>query len=118
VGLRPTLESLLRSERTIGCQEDIVRSTRISLVIVSSLAVVGVAGSPASAIRAVPIDWRGLSSSVVVQIPRTVGVDARGNTLGRRVPPFQGNAPTGMPSAVAVDAQGMNLGRRVAPIAR
>jgi hypothetical protein len=100
-----------------------VRSTRINLLIVSSAAVVGVAGSPATAMSAVPIDQHGHSPSAVVRVPPTVAVDARGHTLGRRVPPLHGNSPAAVPPAasaptVAVDARGHTLGRRVPPIVR
>ena len=64
-----------------------MRSTRINLAMVSSVVVVGVVGSPAAAMRPVPIDRHGHSSGVVVGVPPTVAVDARGLVLGRRVAP-------------------------------
>jgi hypothetical protein len=51
------------------------------------IAVVGVAGSPGTAMSADPINRHGHSASVVARVPPTVAVDARGNALGRRISP-------------------------------
>ena len=95
-----------------------MRSSRISLVIAGSVAVVGVAGSPAWAMRPVPVDQRGQSAPVVVQVAPAAGVDTRGMTLGRRVPPLQGGQPGAVLGRAELDARGMVLGRRVAPVVR
>jgi hypothetical protein len=42
-------------------------------------------------------------------------VDANGQTLGRRVPPFDTVLPFGLTVGGPVDANGQPLGRRVAP---
>ncbi len=93
-----------------------MRSARIGLVIVISLVVVGVAGSPAWAMRPVPVDQRGLSAPVVVQVAPAGGVDARGDALGRRVPPLLGSQSAVVAPAAGVDARGDALGRRVPPL--